>query len=113
LEELLPKCIGGIFRNARALRIEKEAQEQRELERQRRRAEEAAQVRRNIEEKQRMQNLDDLISNWQKAQQIRTFMDAYEKVCEEQGVPVAPESKKGEWIMWARKKADRLGPLKP
>jgi hypothetical protein len=113
LEDLLPKCIGGIFRQARALRIEKEEQRQRELMWERRRVEEAERARKAYEERQRLEHLEKCISNWQKAEQIREFMDAYQKMCEEKGEPIDPESPKGEWIAWARAKADWFDALKP
>lgn len=113
LEEILPKCFGGIFRNARALRIEKEIQRQRDLEWERRWAEEEERVRKINEEKERLKELEELMANWQKAQQIRAFMDAYEQMCNTNGEPTTPESTAGEWIAWARKKADWLDPLKP
>jgi len=40
-------------------------------------------------------------------------MDAYQKMCEGQGVLIDPESPKGEWIAWARRKADQCDPLRP
>lgn len=113
LEDLLPKCIGGIFRNARVLRIEVEEHQQRELMWERRRVEEAERARKAYEERQRLEHLEKCISDWQKAEQIRAFMSAYQKMCEEKGDSIAPESPKGEWIAWARSRADGLDPMKP
>jgi hypothetical protein len=112
LEDLLPKCIAGIFRHARVLRLEKEEQRQRELRWERQRIEEGERARKAYEERQRLEHLEKCISNWQKAAQIRAFMDAYEKMCGEKGESIAPESKEGKWIGWARGKADQLDPLK-
>jgi hypothetical protein len=60
-----------------------------------------------------LESLEKCISNWQKAEQIRRFMNAYEKMCEEKGESIDPESPNGEWITWARKKADQFDPLRP
>jgi hypothetical protein len=109
----LAKCIGGIFRNARVLRIKEEEQKQRELMWESRRLEEAERVRQAYEEKQRLEHLEKCISNWNKAEQIRAFMNAYEKMLDERGEPIDPESKEGKWIGWARGKADQLDPLIP
>ena len=51
--------------------------------------------------------------SWQKAEQIRAFVAAYQRMCEENGEPTDPESPKGEWIRWARETADRFDPLRP
>jgi hypothetical protein len=79
----------------------------------RRRVEEAERARKAYEERQRLEHLEKCISDWQKAEQIRAFMSAYQKMCEEKGDSIAPESPKGEWIAWARSRADGLDPMKP
>ncbi len=112
LENLVTRCLGGIFRHARSLRIEKEEQRLRELEWERRRREEAERAQKAREEQQRLENLDECMANWQKAVQIRAFADAYQKMCEAKGEAIDPKSPKGEWLAWARRKADYFDPLK-
>jgi hypothetical protein len=112
LEGLLPKCIGGILRHARLLRIENEQRRQRELEWERQRLEQAERIRKAREEEERLLNLEKCIVNWQKAEQIRGYVDAYVKMCAEKGEPMISDSPKGQWIMWARRKADWFDPLK-
>jgi hypothetical protein len=112
VEGLLPKCLGGIFRHARLLRIERELRRQRELEWERQRLEREEIIRKAKEEEERLLKLEKCISNWQKAGQIRGYVDAFEKMCAEKGVPTTPESPKGQWIAWARRKADWFDPLK-
>jgi hypothetical protein len=111
LEDLLPKCVGGILRNARSLRLEQEARKRQELEWERHWKEEQERVRKAREEQHRLENLEKCVSNWQKAEQIRAFANAYQKMCEANEEPTAPGSPKGEWISWARRKADELDPL--
>jgi hypothetical protein len=111
LEDLFPRCIGGIFRHARYLRIEHEAQRQRELEWERERLEAAERARKAREEEEKLRNLETCIANWTKAQQIRTFVEAYEKMSASMGEPIGPESSRGQWIKWARQKADWYDPL--
>ena len=113
LEELLPQCIGGIFRHARLRRMEEEAEKQRELVWVRQRSEEAERAQKARAEQQRLENLEKCILSWQKAEQIRAFVAAYQRMCEENGEPTDPESPKGEWIRWARETADRFDPLRP
>jgi hypothetical protein len=111
LDGLLHKCVGGILRHARLLRIEEEKRRQRELEWEHQRLEEAERIRRAREEEDRLRNLEKCLSNWQKAEQIRAFVNAFEKMCVAKGVATTPENPKGQWITWARRKADGFDPL--
>ena len=111
LEQLLPQCIGGIFRHARLNRIEDEKRKEREAEWERQRLEREERERREREEQKRFENLEQCVSSWQRAKQIREFIEAYELACEKKGESTSPESEKGKWIQWARGKADWLDPL--
>jgi len=111
LEEHLPKLIGGILRNARSLRIEQEVRKQRELEWERQSRDEVERIRKTGEEQQRFENLVKCVNDWEKAEKIRTFVNAYQKMSEERGEPTTPESPRGQWLAWARRKADQLDPL--
>jgi len=111
LEQLLPKCIGGIFRHARLNRIEDGERKEREAERERQRLEREELARREREEQKRFENLEQCVASWQRAKQIREFIEAYKLACEKKGESTSPESEKGKWIQWARGKADWLDPL--
>ncbi len=111
LEQLLPKCIGGIFRHARLNRIEDEKRKEQEAEWERQRLEREEHAKREREEQKRFENLELCASSWQKAQQIREFIKSYELTCEKKGESTTPETEKGKWIQWAREKADWLDPL--
>ena len=87
LEGLLPQCITAIFRTARQLWIEDELRRQRELEwecqsvrtfcvllKQRRRGlrrEQEERIRKAQEEEERLQEFEEWVANWQKAEGIR------------------------------------------
>jgi hypothetical protein len=111
LEQLLPLCIGGIFRHARLKRIEDEQRKAQEAEWERQRLEREESSRKEREEQKRFENLELCVSSWQKAQQIREFIKAYELACEKKGESTNSESERGKWIQWARGKADWLDPL--
>ncbi|MGD0346285.1 MAG: hypothetical protein ABSA85_05980, partial [Terracidiphilus sp.] len=111
LEQLLPKCIGGIFRHARLNRIEDEKRKEREAEWERQRLEHVERERREREEQKRFENLEHCVSSWKRAKHIREFIEAYEFACEKKGESTDPESERGKWIQWAREKADWLDPL--
>lgn len=111
LEQLLPLCVGGIYRHARLNRIEEERQKAREAEWERQRIEREERERKAREEQKRFENLEQCVSAWQKAKQIREFVDAYAEACQIRQVPTDPESEQGKWIEWARRKADWLDPF--
>lgn len=111
LEQLLPLCIGGIFRHARLKRIEDVQRKAQEAEWERQRFEHEERSRREREEQKRFENLELCVSSWQKEQQIREFIKAYELACERKDESTIPESERGKWIQWARGKADWLDPL--
>jgi len=113
LEELLGKCIGGLFHNARQMRADAEHWRLRRLEWERERLEAEERTRKALEEQEKLRKLEELTSNWLKAKNIRAFIDAFETACEAKGEQTDPGSNNGKWISWARKKADWIDPLIP
>lgn len=111
LEQLLPLCIGGIFRHARLNRMEDERLRALAAGLERQRIEHEERARREREEQKRFENLEQCVSSWQRAKQIREFIEAYELACEKKGESTSPETEKGRWIQWTREKADWLDPL--
>lgn len=111
LEQLLPLCIGGILRHARLNRIEDERRKAQEAEWERQRIEREEHERKEREEQRRFENLEECVSAWQRARQMREFIDAYESACKTKGIPSAPETEIGKWMEWARQKAEWLDPL--
>lgn len=112
LEQLLPLCIGGIFRQARLHRLEDERRKAQAAEWERQRIEREERERKEREEQKRFENLESCVSGWRRAREIREFIHALKKTCEEKGEPTGPETERGRWIQWARGKADWLDPLK-
>jgi hypothetical protein len=111
LEALLSECVGAILREGRSLRIAAEAARQREIEDQIRR-EEHRKLRALIdEEEKKVRDLDGWVTNWARAEQIRGFVTALEKMCAEQGHDLSPEAQNGQRILWMKQQADRLDPL--
>ncbi len=111
LESLLSQCIGGLMRTARQLRIEAEQAKQRELERQKKQQELADLAVLIAEEEKRVRDLDTWVTNWLRAEQIRSFIAALEKVWTEQGHDLSADAPKGQRIIWMRQQADRLDPM--
>jgi hypothetical protein len=111
LEDLLPPCLGALLRAARQLRIEEERRRQRQLEWERKEREREERRQRQQEEESRLKNLEECTANWHKATRIRAFVSAFEKACEAKGESVSPDSKHGQWIVWARGKANWFDPL--
>ena len=104
----LENCLGAFIRNLRiaakakkAWRAEEERLHQEWKERERREAE-----RRRLEhlEKMRIEKISGDISNWEKAQQVKCYVQAME------GIQADVEGL-GEWIAWAKRYADRIDPF--
>ena len=111
LEEQLPTCVGALLREGRDCLISGKLAEQHRLERQikeRERAELAPQV---AEEEKKVKDLEGWASSWARAQQMRDFIAALEKVWAEQGHDLSPEAQKGQRILWMKQQADRLDPM--
>ena len=111
LEMLLSQCVGTLLREGRSLRIQEESAKLAEIERQKR-AEEQWKSRKLIdEEEKKVRDLDGWVANWARAEQIRGFVTALEKLWAEQGHDLSPEAQKGQRTLWMREQADRLDPL--
>lgn len=111
LEDLLSKFVGAFMREGRRLRIEAELAKQREIENQKRQHE-LWKLRELIdEEEKKVSNLDMWVTNWERAEQIRAFVTALEKVWTNEGHDLSPEAPKGQRMVWMRQQADRLDPL--
>lgn len=111
IEQLLNEFIVKI--ETEAVRRKREAEHH---ERQRLQWEEEARLRHEYEEKQRKEMerfkaLEEAARNWKRAQDLRAYIAAVEtKAAREQG-SVAVESDLGQWIAWARQKADWIDPI--
>jgi len=108
------------FLNEFIVKIETEAvrrkRHEEHLERQRLRWEEEARQRREREEKQqeemeRLKALEEETRNWKRAEDIRAYVAAVETNAAREDGEIASQSALGEWIAWARQKADWIDPI--
>lgn len=86
------------------------------LERQHRYWEEQERLRREREERQRkeverLKVLEQEAGNWRRAEQIRAYVAAAEAKRIQQGGIIGADSEFGQWLAWARHKADWIDPL--
>ena len=111
IEQLLNEFIVKIETEAVRRKRDKEYRE-----RQRLKWEEEARLRREYEERQRKEMerfkaLEGAARNWKRAEDLRAYIATVEtKAAREQG-SVAVESDLGQWIVWARQKADWIDPI--
>ena len=85
-------------------------------ERQRLRWEEEARLRRKYEEKQRKEMerfkaLEGAARNWKRAEDLRAYNAAVEAKAAREHGQIGSESALGQWIAWARQKADWIDPI--
>lgn len=113
LESQLNQCIGALMRKGRQLWVSAELAKQRELERQKKQKELAELAVQINEEEKRVQDLETWVASWSKAEQIRSFVSALERVWTEQGHDLSPDAPKGKRIIWMRRQADRVDPMLP
>ena len=111
IEQLLNEFIVKI--EAEAVRRKRDAEHH---ERQRLRWEEEARLRREYEEKQRKEMerfkaLEEEAHNWKRAENLRAYIAAVEAKAAREDGSVALESELGQWIAWARQKADWIDPI--
>ena len=108
------------FLNEFVVKIEAEAvrrkRHEEHLERQRRLWEEQARRRREREEKQRkemerLRALEEEVNSWKRAEDIRAYVAAVEASVRREDGNIEVGSKLGQWIAWARHKADWIDPI--
>lgn len=108
------------FLNEFVVKIETEAvrrkREMEHREREHRRWEEQARLRREREEErrqeiERLKELEDEARNWRRANGIRAYVAAVEAQATREHGSIGSESELGQWIAWARHKADWIDPL--
>lgn len=104
LETQLSSFVGAMMREARSAMI-------REIEMQKEQRGRAALAHQIAEEEQRVHLLETWVTNWARAQQMRDFIAALEKLWREIGHDLSPEAPKGQRIIWMKQQADRLDPM--
>jgi hypothetical protein len=111
LEEIIGECIGRMLRLVRQLRIEAEQREVVRIERQREQKKRDDLAQQIAEEEQKIKDLEAWVELWDKAERIRRFVVALEKVWREQGHDLSVDSTKGQRIQWMKQQADRVDPM--
>jgi hypothetical protein len=111
LEDLISKLVGSLLREGRDYLIRAERLKIEEIERQKKEQERHALVNEIQKEETKVRELDTLITNWSRAQQMRLFVVALEEFWKKNGEDVSPEAQKGLRLKWMRDQANRLDPL--
>lgn len=113
LEEVVPQSVGGVLKVGVALRRRRLDRQERDLESKKRQMELAELAQRIKDEKNRLEQLEQMVANWCFAKDIREFIAEMEAKNAASISDSEPQSKFVEWIRWARDQADRLDPLTP
>jgi hypothetical protein len=109
LEDLIPDFVAGVMRTAVALRLREQELKESELERQKR-AQEMIKLREQIEaEEKKMEQFNQWIESWEKAERLRRFIAAYSEKTSKWAAEKQSHYK--EWIAWANQQADRVDPF--
>lgn len=109
VESLIPDFIAGMMRTALALRRAEEDRIRQENERQKREREREALRKLVAEEERKLEQFNEWMDNWERAERMRRFIAAYAAKTSSR----APENQPNyrEWIEWANQQADRLDPF--
>ena len=110
VENLIADFVAGLLRTAVALRRqEAEDSKKREAEEQRR-MQERAQLQKEIqEEEKRLEQFNNGVDLWERADRLRRFISAYAE--KSRSWPAENKSYHQAWIEWATEQADRLDPF--
>lgn len=107
LEDLLNEFLVGLIMNAEQIKRDRIAEQVRQ-ERERRERENREARQRQLEvEKSHQQKFEQDASNWQRAQQLRAFIAAFEQKHQ----PIMQSSELAGWVAWASNYAEGLDPL--
>jgi len=109
IETLIPDFAAGLIRMAVVLRQKEEERKRRELEEQKR-AQELARLRKEIEEEEKkLEQFNNWVENWERAEQMRRFIAAYAEKSQSWAAEKQPKYR--QWVEWATRQADRLDPF--
>lgn len=116
IKQRVEDCIGsfmiGLVKAAvavRTSRLEIEERDRKWAEQERLREERR---KRELEERQRIDNLECQVTNWKKGVEIKEYLDAAKKFTEQERGGWDEGSDFGQWLKWAYGYAERLSPLK-
>lgn len=109
VENLVSDFVAGLLRTAIATNRAEEERKHRQEEQQARERERAT-LRKAIEEEEaKMAQLNEWMNNWEAAERIRRFTDAYSKWAST--LPAEEQPRRLKWIEWANFQATRLDPF--
>ena len=109
IESVIGDFVAGLMRTAVVLRRQAEEEKRREHERQKR-AEEAIQLRKDIqEEEKKLEQFNKWVDDWERAERLRRFIAVYAE--KSHSWPAEKQAEHKAWIDWAQKQADRVDPF--
>jgi hypothetical protein len=111
LEDLLNSFIIGLIRAAEKEKIKRLEREQREREWREQEEERRRKAEKIQKEKERLERLLREAEAWQKAQQIRTYIEAVKQAAIQKYGFINTGSELDNWLKWTTQQVDRLDPL--
>jgi len=109
IESRISDFVAGLICTAVVLRQKEEERKRHELEQQKR-AQELAQLQKDIEEEEkRLNEFNDWLEDWERAERMRQFIAVYTE--KSRSWPAEKQPKYREWIEWATRAADGLDPF--
>lgn len=111
LESILAGCVDGLMRLGRREVLAAEEKRLREIQ-ERQRREELWKLSDTVrKEAERLKQLEDWVTSWAHAKQIREFVAELEALCVSGGEDISPTTSHGHRLKWMRHQADRFDPL--
>lgn len=111
LESQLSKCVAALLWKGRARVLSAQLEAQREIERAAKEREMQELAKQIAEEEKKVKELETWVKNWKLSQEMREFISTLEKVWEQVGHDLSPDTQKGHRIAWMKQQADRLDPM--
>lgn len=109
VESLIAGFVAGLMQTAIRMRRDREERKRHEDE-QKKRLQERAQLQQDIqEEEKKLEQLDNWVEGWERAERMRRFIAAYAEKA--RSWPAEKQSKVSAWVEWATRQADRIDPL--
>ena len=109
VESLVADFVAGLMKTAVAQRRQEAERKKRATEEQKRQ-QERAQLQKDIqEEEKKLEQFNNWVDLWERAERLRRFISAYAEKC--RSWPAEDQPRYRAWIEWATKQADRIDPF--